>query len=230
MNKKLSKRLSACLDTLSSLRIIADIGTDHAYLPCHGITNGIIDKAIAIDIIDGPLERARRTITDYGLTDKIELRKGSGLEPLSIGEVEGVNIAGMGGKLMSQLLLDSLPVAKSMKILVFQPQSGEAILRKTLFENGFTITKEQLLEEEGIIYTIIAAKPSCKNQDYSELDIIFGPTLRQSVKDESFSKKWCQELVAIEEILNRIPEGNERKSAFEEKKQLIKDVLAGVSS
>jgi len=229
MNKKLSKRLSACLDALSSLGTIADIGTDHAYVPCHGIKNGIIDSAIAIDVIDGPLERAKRTIADYGLANKIELRKGSGLAPLKVGEVEGVTIAGMGGKLISQLLLDSLLVAKSMKILVFQPQSGETILRKTLFENGFSITNEQLLEEEGIIYTIITAKPSCKNQDYSELDIIFGPILRQSIKDELFSKKWCQELVAIEEILNRIPEGHERKVAFNEKKQLIKGVLAGVN-
>ena len=236
MNKKISKRLSACLDALSSLSKCADIGCDHAYLPCYGISEGIIDSAIAIDVIDGPLDQARRTIADYGLTDKIELRKGSGLEPLSIGEVEGVSIAGMGGKLISQLLEDNLPIAKSMEILVFQPQGGESILRRTLYENDFSITNEQLLEEDAIIYTIITAVPEgcatkpSENIKFTELDIIFGPILRQYVKDELFIKKWSQEVAAIDKILIKIPEGNKRKKEFEQKKQLIKDVLAGVTS
>lgn len=229
MNKKLSIRLSACLDALSSLSKIADIGTDHAYLPCCGIANGIIDSAIAIDVIDGPLVQARRTIADYGLADKIELRKGSGLEPLFIGEVEGVNMAGMGGKLISQLLRDSLSVAKSMKILVFQPQGGEAILRRTLYENNFAITSEQLLEEDGIIYTIITAQPS-QNVEFTELDITFGPVLRQSVTDKLFNKKWSHEMIAIDEVLSKIPAGNERSVLFKQKQQLIKDVLTGVIS
>ena len=228
MNRKLSKRLSACLSALSSLSKIADIGTDHAYLPCYGIANGLIDSAIAIDVIDGPLAQAKATIVDYGLANKIELRKGSGLEPLSIGEVEGINIAGMGGKLISQLLLASLPVAKSVEKLVFQPQGGEAILRKTLFENGFAITGEQLLEEDGIIYTIITAMP--KQAMMKELDFIFGPLLLQNVIDELFIKKWNQEIRAIEVILSKIPERNERRIEFEQKKQLIKDVLSGAIS
>ena len=229
MNKKLSRRLSACLDALSSLSKCADIGCDHAYLPCYGISKGIIDSAIAIDVIDGPLKQGKRTIADYGLADKIELRKGSGLEPLSIGEVEGVNMAGMGGKLISQLLKDSLSIAKSMEILVFQPQGGEALLRRTLFENDFAIINEQLLEEDGIIYTIIIAKPR-RNPEFTELDITFGPILRQNVEDKLFVKKWHQELAAIDEILCKVPDDNERKNKFVQKKQMIKDVLAGVTS
>ena len=228
MSRKLSKRLSACLNALSSLSRIADIGTDHAYLPCYGISEGLIDSAIAIDVIDGPLMQARRTIADYGLTNKVEVRKGSGLEPLSIGEVEGVNMAGMGGKLISQLLLDGLPTAKSMKVLVFQPQGGEPILRRTLQENGFTISGEQLLEEDGIIYTIITATPSKENNQFSDLDVMFGPVLRQNVKDQLFIKKWQQELLAINQIMSKIPEGNERRTEFKLKKQQIEDVLAGV--
>lgn len=230
MNKKLSRRLSACLDALSSLSRIADIGTDHAYLPCHAIANGMIDSAIAIDVIDGPLAQAKRTVANYGLADKIELRKGSGLEPLSIAEVEGVNIAGMGGKLISQLLLDSVRIAKSMKILALQPQGGESILRKTLFENDFAIAGEQLLEEDGIIYTIMTVKPSIDNREFSDLDVTFGSVLRQNVGDELFIKKWNQEIVSIDEILSKIPEGNASERYFEQKKQLIKDVLSGAIS
>ena len=222
----LSKRLSACLDALSSLSRIADIGTDHAYLPCFGISHGIIDSAIAIDVIDGPLMQARATIADYGLADKIELRKGSGLQPLSIGEVDGVNIAGMGGKLIAKLILDSLDVAKSMQLLALQPQAGEAVLRRTLFENGFAIINEQLLEEEGLIYTIMTVKPDDNSPDFSELDIEFGPLLRQNPANDLFQKKWQLELAKIDEALMRIPADNTRRHDFEQRKKMIMAVLA----
>ena len=231
MPKKLSKRLSACLDALSSLSRCADIGTDHAYLPCYAVATGIIDSAIAIDVIDGPLARAKQTIADYGLAGKVELRKGSGLKPLEIGEVEGVVFAGMGGKLISQLLLDSLSVAKSLQLLVFAPQGGESILRATLFENDFAIKDETLLEEDGIIYPIITAKPCTKRREkYSDIDIIFGPVLRQDVDNELFISKWAEEITKIELVLENIPEGNERRVEFMKKKKIIEGVLAGATS
>jgi len=230
MNKKLSRRLTACLKELSWHSKIADIGTDHAYLPCHGIANGTIDSAIAIDVIDGPLMQAKKTIADYGLGERIEVRKGSGLEPLKAGEVEGVVIAGMGGHLIAQLLLASISVAKSMKTLVFQPQGGEAALRKVLSDNKFAITNEMLLEEDGIIYTIITAKPKSALYELNELDLISGPLLRENFKQELFRKKWTQEIAAIDEILRRMPAGNERKAVFIKKKKRIEDVLVGVIS
>ena len=222
--KRLSKRLSACLDALSSLSRIADVGTDHAYLPCFGIANKIIDSAIAIDVIDGPLMQARATIFDYGLGEVIELRKGSGLQPLELGEVDGVNIAGMGGKLIAKLILESLPIAKSMKRLVLQPQAGEAVLRKTLFENGFTIVDELLLEDEGLIYIVITAEPG-RAAAFCELDIEFGPILRKKTENELFQRKWHLELVKIDEAIDRIPAENERRNDFVQRKKLIMEVL-----
>ena len=235
MNRKLSKRLSACLDALSSLSRIADIGTDHAYLPCYGILAGIIDSAIATDIIDGPLIQAKRTIAHYGLTDKIELRKGSGLEPLEIGEAEGVIIAGMGGKLISQLLEESRDIAQSMKLLVFAPQGGEALLRGYIMRHGFIIRDERLLEEGGIIYTIIIVEPTVMSFsgdiDGMICDEIFGSILRRrDVKKELFIKKWNQEIAKIDKILKNIPVGNKRIAELEREKNLIKDVLSGDSN
>lgn len=223
--KKLSKRLSACLGALSSLSSIADIGTDHAYLPCFGISNGIIERAIAIDVVDGPLRQAQATIADYGLVEKIELRKGSGLQPLAEGEVDGVSIAGMGGKLIAQLLIDSLPVAKSMKRLVFQPQAGEATLRRTLLENNFAIVDEQLLEEDGLIYMIIIAEPRSNGVEFTELDVEFGSTLRRDATNQLFRQKWQHELNKIDEALQRIPADNPRRTEFEQRQKLIKGVL-----
>ena len=232
MNKKLSRRLSACLDALSSLSRVADIGCDHAYLPCYAVANGIIESAIAIDVIDGPLTQAKRTIAAYGLMDSIELRKGSGLEPLEIGEVEGVVIAGMGGKLIGQLLEDSPDVAKSMKRLVFEPQGGEPYLRRILWKMGIEIIDEQILEEDGIIYIIMTAMPS-KHYDYevngnTMLDELFGPILRQNVSNKLFIKKWHQKIAKIDKALISIPLESERRTEFKQKKQVIKDVLAGV--
>ena len=228
MPKKLSNRLSACLNALFPLKRIADIGTDHAYLPCVGVTTGKLTSAIAIDVIDGPLMRARTTIQDYGLVEQIEVRKGSGFEPLAVGEVEGVVIAGMGGKLIGKLMVDSLDVAQSMKRLVLQPQSGEATLRRTLFDHDFTITNEQLLEEDGIIYTIITAIPGEANM--TELDVTFGPLLRQNVKAKLFIQKWQQELTAINKVIRNIPEDNVRRTEFEQKRKLIEEVLTGATN
>jgi len=230
MAKNLSKRLNACLNALSSLSRVADIGTDHAYLPCYGIANGMIDSAIAIDVVDGPLVQAKQTIAGYGLADKIELRKGSGLEPLEIGEVEGVVIAGMGGKLIYELLAASLQVARSMELLVFQPQGGEFMLRQFLLIDGFEIVDEQLVEEDGIIYTIIIAKPTEEEDYINRLDLIFGPLLRKNVTDALFVKKWMAELKSIDEILANIPTDNPKYEEFVEKKQLIEDVLTGAFS
>lgn len=225
MNKKLSKRLSACLSALSSHTRIADIGTDHAYLPCYGVANGLIESAIAIDVIDGPLMQAKATIADYGLSDKIELRKGSGLEPLLVGEVEAVNIAGMGGKLIAQLILASLPVAKSLKTLVLQPQAGEYYLRHVLITNGFSIANEQLIEDEGIIYTIITAIPSLNRLSLGEEDIFFGPFLRLKPKCPLFQKKWQDEIYKIDEVLAKIPTDNERREIFIKRKAAIMEVI-----
>ena len=230
MNKKLSKRLSACLDALSSLSRIADIGTDHAYLPCFAIANQIIDSAIAIDVIDGPLAQARATITEYGLTQKIELRKGSGLQPLKPGEVDGVNIAGMGGKLIAKLIVESLSVAKSMQLLALQPQAGEATLRRTLFENDFAIINEVLLEEDGLIYTIITACTQAQNFEFNELDIEFGPILRQQPSAELFVKKWGIELAKIDEALQKIPADNSKYREFVQRKNLIMEVLSNAKN
>ena len=225
MAKKLSRRLSACLDALSSLSRIADIGTDHAYLPCHGIATGVIDAAIAIDVIDGPLAQAKQTISDYGLSEKIELRKGSGLTPLQVGEVEGVVIAGMGGKLIAQLLEERLPVAKSLKKMVLQPQSGAYNLRKMLSKHGFHIIMEQLIEEDDIIYTIITAEPTNEPIILAESSYYFGPMLLKDAKNPLFIKKWQAELKSIDEVLVKIPFDNPKRLEFEEKKQMIKEVL-----
>jgi len=225
MNKQLSQRLSACLNALSSFKTIADIGTDHAYLPCIGITQNIIDKAIAIDVIDGPLEMARRTINSYGLEKVIELRKGSGLAPLKIGEVEAANIAGMGGNLIAKLITDNLEIAKSLKMLALQPQGAELNLRKTLNDNRFEILNEVILEDEGLIYIVISARYNEDTLPLTDEQLQFGPTLLKNPQATLFQKKWLNEVSAIKKMLKKIPDHNPKRSYFQQELLMINEVL-----
>ena len=229
VNKKLSNRLTACLEALAPSKTIADIGTDHAYLPCFGIATGKLKSAIAIDVIEGPLMQARSTIKDYGLENHIEVRQGSGLEPLKHAEVEGIVIAGMGGKLISQLLTDSITIAKSVKKLVLQPNAGDHILRKMLFENNFEIIDEKLILEDGHLYPIIVAIPESP-QKYSSDDIMFGPILKLNVTNPLFIMKCEREIIKIDTVLNNLPENHPRILHFKEQKQQIRNVMRHDSS
>ena len=223
MTKNLSKRLSACLNALFPLKRIADVGTDHAYLPCYGIRTGSIETAIAIDVIDGPLAQARKTVEHYDLSHKVELRKGSGLEPLNLYEVEGAVIAGMGGPLIATLISDSLTIAKSLKTLVLQPQSGEYTLRKSLMTLGFKVKDEMLIEEDNIIYTIITAVPG--KQVLTEDELVFGPILLTQSSDELFIKKWRQQAEKLAKTLQNRELPEEVSNRFQKQLSRIEEVI-----
>ena len=171
MNYDLSLRLQTCLNALAPLQTVADVGTDHAYLPCVGILNGQLKKAIAADIGVGPLEAAKTTIARYNLNEKIETRLGPGLTVLNPSEVEGVVIAGMGGKLIVSILEDNISLSQSFQRLVLQPNIDANLLRAWLAAHQFEIIDEKIVLDEGKFYEIIVAKPVEELVPYSELDI-----------------------------------------------------------
>jgi len=234
MKNKLSNRLQTCLDALKPLQTIADIGTDHAYLPCAGLESKQLQMAVAIDIAPGPLKQAEATIKSYGFQAQIETRLGSGLKPLKPGEVEGVVIAGMGGRLISEILTESIDVAKSMKRLVLQPNMAANFVRQIINDMAFVIVDEHIVSEDGHIYEVVVAQPKDgkeKTANDSENDIKFGPILRLNPKCPAFVAKWEHELKKIEIVLEHLPPFNEKREKFEHEKQLIEDVLGyGVNS
>lgn len=136
---------------------IADIGTDHAYIPIELVLSGKIHRAIATDIKAGPLSIAASNIKKYGLSDQIELRLGSGLVPVHTGEVQEIIIAGMGGEVIKQILAASRNTAKSAT-LILQPMNAQYALRKWLQENGYTIIQEDLAAEGYKIYNILVVR------------------------------------------------------------------------
>lgn len=156
---KLSKRLRAVADFVEPGSILADIGTDHGYLPIAAIEEKRIPSAIACDLNQGPLSAAERAVKEAEMEDVISLRLGDGLAPIKPGEVTNAAIAGMGATTIIHILEGAPEVTDSLSRLILQPMSGAGFMRKWLAENDWFIVAETLVEEDGIIYEVIAAEP-----------------------------------------------------------------------
>lgn len=154
---KLSNRLENIAKFIPRCKCIADIGTDHGLIPIYAVLNEICDKAIASDIKKGPLQAAKKNIEYYGLLDKIELRLGSGLEVLKLGEADVIIIAGMGGHTISNLLEAKEKIAKEAEFLILQPTQHPEVLRRYLVNFGFKILDEELVKDDNKYYHIIKA-------------------------------------------------------------------------
>jgi len=162
---KLTPRLQAIADSINNGGVLADVGTDHAYLPIYLVQNGRISKAIASDINKGPIEIARKRIAAHCLEQKIEARQGSGFTVLKPKEADTIVIAGMGGMLISEIIEASKEVAESAEVLIMQPMLDSGKLRSYLLQNGFEIFDEELAKEDTKIYEIIWARYTGKPQE-----------------------------------------------------------------
>lgn len=138
---------------------VADIGTDHGFVPVWLVREKRAARALAMDVRKGPLQRAREHVSQYGLDDQIETRLSDGLEKLMPGEADTVVIAGMGGELMLRILRDGDHVRASVKSWVLSPQSELSAFRHGLEELGLAIRQEIMLEEEGKYYTVMLVEP-----------------------------------------------------------------------
>ncbi len=172
----ITPRLDSILNNVSGTSI-ADIGTDHAYIPIELMRRGRIERAIACDIKPGPLEFAARNVKKYNLEEKIELRLGAGLEPLEPGEVEAVVIAGMGGEMIMKILAENLNKARSFSELILQPMNCQAELRVFLAENGFDILAEDLAVEGFKVYNLLKVGRGQGAHPRRELDAHLPPEL-----------------------------------------------------
>jgi len=165
---KLTDRLLKIASLVTKGKKVADIGTDHGYIPVYLLNKGHVDFAILADVNKGPLENARREVRHNNLTDKVDLRLGSGIEVLNENEVDEVIIAGMGGILISELLEAKKSVAHSLDKLILQPMQAQDELRKYLLNNGYEILDEVLVKEDFRIYEIIVAKYTGKNTNVED--------------------------------------------------------------
>lgn len=169
---EISKRLKTVAGEVK-YTTVADIGTDHGYVPIYLVKNKLADMAIACDINKGPLLKARENIAANCLTSKIETRLGSGLTPIVVGEVETAVIAGMGGMLTIEILKESCEVVQSLKQLVLQPQLDIDSVRRYIHSIGFKIENEEMLIDEGKYYTVINAVHG-EEENYDQCQYMFG--------------------------------------------------------
>jgi tRNA (adenine22-N1)-methyltransferase len=172
----LDDRLQAVADFVPPASSVADIGTDHGYLAIELFKINSTRRVIAADLNAGPCQAARRTISEAGFSDSIEVRQGDGLAALTPGEVDTVCIAGMGGKLEADILGARPAVTTKLQCLVLQPQNGFEYLRGWLYDHNCHIEDEKLSKVDGRVYQIIKAIQGHK-EPLTEAELILGPVL-----------------------------------------------------
>lgn len=154
---QLSKRLAAVAALAEGAECLADVGTDHGYVPIFLVQSGKAARAMAMDVREGPLARARENVRRFGLEDRISLRLSDGLRALAPGEADTVVIAGMGGALTVRILTEGCGALAGVQKLILQPQSEIPMVRRFLLENGWSVTAEDMVEEDGKFYPMMRA-------------------------------------------------------------------------
>lgn len=165
---KLSKRLKTIASFVPEGSTIADIGTDHGYIPIHLVQEKKVKYAIAMDVRKGPLFRAQTHIKEAGLEDRIEVRLSDGLLKLEKGQADCVVIAGMGGELMIHILEEGRHLWDWISAWVLSPQSDIYKVRKFLHQESFFIEQECMMKEDGKYYLVMRVG-RCEKKEEKEL-------------------------------------------------------------
>lgn len=160
---KLSDRLELIANLIDKGETMADVGTDHGFLPMALWERGICEKIILTDVNEGPLEKATENIGKEASSIPLDLRLGNGLNPIQPGEVTTVVLAGMGGELMKDILSEDLEKTKSFQKIILQPRNGQAKLRFWLLQQGFQLVREELIPEGRQICEILQVLPPGEN-------------------------------------------------------------------
>lgn len=221
----LSPRLEAIVSSLDLPARVADIGTDHAYIPIYLAQNTACPTIIASDCNKQPYKAALDHIKKEGLEDKIDVRLGDGLSVLHRYEVDTVIIAGMGSTTIKNIINDDYQLTQTLDRLVLQPMAGSGSLRRWLVKNNFKLIDEKLVKEGDKLYQILVAKPgTMKIKD--EFLIELGPILLKKKGAligsyfEALEEKWKR---VIAEINANAPEHPKIKE-LEEKLSRLKEV------
>lgn len=199
---ELSVRLQAVADMVTEGFKVADVGTDHAYIPIYLVEHGKNPSAIAMDINRGPLEKARENISLHKLDGKIETRLSDGLKQLKANEAESVVIAGMGGGLVIKIMEDGILHKKEIKEWVLQPQSEMSKVRQYLNEQGYFIVEENIVIDEGKFYPMMRVTEG-NSEVYTQEELHYGKRLLEQ-KHPILKRFLEKELHIKKEILEKL--------------------------
>lgn len=179
---------------------LADIGSDHAYLPIYALEHHLIRTAIAGEVIQGPYEASIKNVRSYGYDSQIDVRLGDGLSILTDSDhVDTITICGMGGPLIAQILQQGASKLKPHTRLVLQSNVQTEALRRTLEHLDFEITQELIFKEKGHIYELVVADYQSNSRPLTKQELKFGPILLR-YKNAQFIEKWQREVDALEKI------------------------------
>ncbi len=218
---ELSKRLYAVAGLVTEGASVADIGTDHGYIPIYLIREKIASKVIALDIRKGPLERARMHIIGHGMKEKIELRLSDGLKEVAPGEVDTMIAAGMGGGLVIHILRDSPKVTASIRSFILQPQSEIEKVRQYLNTHGFHIQQEHMVEEGGKFYPMMRVVHGDR-EDYEPYEYLYGKRLLEA-RDPELYRYLLREQRIRESILEQLHRHKNSLTAREREQDIRKE-------
>jgi tRNA (adenine22-N1)-methyltransferase len=227
---QLSKRLTEVASLVPTGSRLADIGSDHSYLPAHLLIQGKICTAIAGEVNEGPLHSAQNLVEKLGLGSVMYVRKGDGLEVIEEGEVDVISIAGMGGALICQILNEGLEKLTRIQRLILQPNVASHLVRQWLIAHNWELKQESMIEEDNKFYEVLMAEPGNPEQPYKGLDarereraILMGPYLLQD-KTTAFVRKWKAEIDKRNKIVSSL-----RHTSGEEKEEKLHHVLSEIS-
>lgn len=221
---ELSKRLQAVADLISDGMTVADVGTDHGYIPIYLLEAKKSPRVLAMDINEGPLLRAKEHIVQHGLQDAIETRQSDGVAKLQVGEYDCVVIAGMGGALTIKILEEGRAVFRNLKEFVLQPQSELSKVRQYLWEHGYCIIAEDMVLEDGKFYPMMKVING-PISEYDTVELRYGKLLLQQKHPvlKEFLEKELQVKQMILENLNQ-----ESGPHIEVRKRELEEELEGI--
>ena len=240
---RLSKRLTAIADMVNSSGsapggyCLCDVGTDHAHIPIRLLMEGRIGSAIAMDVIEGPLEKARENIERYGVTGSVTLRLSDGLDAYKAGEASGLVIAGMGGRIIRKILMREPHKSLDFDELILQPQADPEFVRGAVRELGLFIDREQIVLEDNKYYPVMHithdpvqgpdwGAPAASRSLYQETEDHFGPVLLRT-RDPMLRSYLLWQKGVNDRILHSLSNASGDSLSLSEKKEQIlrKDLL-----
>lgn len=207
---QLSKRLQAVSQMVTSGSRLADVGTDHGYIPLSLVMDGRVPEAIAMDINQGPLLRAQENIARYGLEDRIQTRLSDGVKALGEGEADSVVVAGMGGWLVIHILTEGRKALKTVRELILQPQSDLEQVRRFLQREGYLIHEEDMVLEDGKFYPMMRVLHGYM-EELTDIEYKYGPRLL-AMRHPCLKKYLAREEAAYENVRRTLQKSGSENS------------------
>lgn len=220
--RHLSDRLVRVAKFVPKNARLADIGSDHAYLPAYLAINKIISYAVAGEVAKGPYENAVTEINTERLDHMIMPRLANGLKAIKLDDnIDTITIAGMGGPLIKDIFTADLEKLTGVRRLIIQPNVGQKLIREWLMDHSYQIIDEDIVEDDHHVYEIIVAEKVNTKMSYSILDLKYGPKLRIE-QSNVFKAKWHKQMEKKRKVLKSFEAAN--KVPIDKKRILEVDI------